>query len=152
MPAPAAGNTTRREIATEYLKISATAIPRDQDNHLPQQVTCNEMLKQLGPELGIPLLATNDCHYLTPEDAKAHEVLLCINGKTLRMPTRWKFDTDQLYVKAPDELHACVRRLPEAVVTRSPVARRCDSSSATEPPVSPIQGRSRRHPRCPPEA
>ncbi len=116
-----------REIATEYLRLFGDRFYLEiQDNHLPQQVTCNEMLKQLGRDLGIPLLATNDCHYLTPEDAKAHEVLLCIQtGKTLSDPTRWKFETDQLYVKGPDEVHAAFADVPEAVANTVEVARRC---------------------------
>ncbi len=124
-----AGNYDRgREIATDYLKIFGDRFYLEiQDNHLPQQVTCNEMLKQLGRDLGIPLLATNDCHYLTPEDAKAHEVLLCIQtGKTLSDPTRWKFDTDQLYVKGPDEVRAAFADVPDAVANTIAVARRCE--------------------------
>ena len=123
-----AGNYDRgREIATEYLKIFGDRFYLEiQDNHLPQQVTCNQMLKELGRDLGIPLLATNDCHYLTPEDAKAHEVLLCIQtGKTLSDPSRWKFETDQLYVKGPDEVHAAFADVPDAVANTVEVARRC---------------------------
>jgi len=124
-----AGNYERgKEIATDYLRMFGDRFYLEiQDNHLPQQVTCNEMLKQLGREQGIPLLATNDCHYLTPEDAKAHEVLLCIQtGKTLSDPTRWKFETDQLYVKGPDEVQRAFDDVPEAVRNTLEVAKRCE--------------------------
>ena len=85
------------------------------------------MLKELGNDLGIPLLATNDCHYLTKEDARAHEVLLCIQtGKTLNDPTRWKFDTDQLYVKGSTELREAFADVPEAIENTLEVAKRCD--------------------------
>src|SRR6185369_5738126 len=62
-----------RELATEYLKIFGDRYYLEiQDNHIPVQNKCNQMLKELGKDLGIPLLATNDCHYLTREDARAH--------------------------------------------------------------------------------
>ena len=67
----------------------------------------NEALREIGRKSGIPLVATNDCHYLHREDAKAHEVLLCIQtGKTMADESRWRFDTDELYVKTPDEMIA----------------------------------------------
>ncbi len=76
-----------------------------QDNELHGQL--NAPLRDLARSLGLPLAATNDCHYLHREDAKAHEVLLCIQtGKTLADETRWRFDTDQLYVKTPEEMAA----------------------------------------------
>ena len=117
-----------REIATEYLRIFGDRFYLEiQDNHIPAQARCNEMLKTLARELGIPLLATNDCHYLAPEDATAHEVLLCIQtGKTLSDPARWKFDTDQLYVKAPEEIHAAFADVPDAVANTLAVVRRCE--------------------------
>jgi DNA polymerase-3 subunit alpha len=76
-----------------------------QDNELHRPL--NGPLRELGRTLGLPLVATNDCHYLHREDAKAHEVLLCIQtGKTLADESRWRFDTDQLYVKTPEEMAA----------------------------------------------
>ncbi|HEY2387189.1 MAG TPA: DNA polymerase III subunit alpha [Candidatus Binatia bacterium] len=130
-----AGNYERgKEIAGDYLRMFGDRFYLEvQDNHLPQQVTCNEMLKQLGREMGIPLLATNDCHYLTPEDAKAHEVLLCIQtGKTLSDPSRWKFETDQLYVKSPDEVHRAFDDVPDAVTNTVEVAKRCQLELKTK--------------------
>jgi len=123
-----AGNYAHgREIAIEYLGIFGDRYYLEiQDNHIPLQSTCNAMLKELARDLGIPLVATNDCHYLTPADARAHEVLLCIQtGKTLSDPSRWKFDTDQLYVKGPDEIRAAFADVPEAVANTLAVARRC---------------------------
>jgi DNA polymerase III subunit alpha len=65
----------------------------------------NEALRDLANGLGLPMVATNDCHYLHREDARAHEVLLCIQtGKTMADETRWRFDTDELYVKTPAEM------------------------------------------------
>jgi len=124
----AADNYARgREIATEYLEIFGDRYYLEiQDNHIPVQTRCNDMLKALGKDLGIPLLATNDCHYLARDDHKAHEVLLCIQtGKTLNDPTRWKFETDQLYVKSPEEVAAAFADVPDAVTNTLEVAKRC---------------------------
>jgi len=98
-----------------------------QDNHLPQQEKANVELIRLAGELGLPLVATNDCHYLEKEDAKAHEVLLCIQtGKTFNDTKRWRFETDQLYVKDPDAMCAAFPEHPEAIANTLDVAARCD--------------------------
>jgi DNA polymerase-3 subunit alpha len=98
-----------------------------QDNRLPKQERVNAELIRLARELGLPLVGTNDCHYLRPEDAAAHEVLLCIQtGKTLSDDRRWKFETDQLYVKDAAEMAAAFAHVPEAVANTLDVARRCE--------------------------
>jgi DNA polymerase-3 subunit alpha len=97
-----------------------------QDNHLPQQEQANRTLIDLARELGLPLVATNDCHYLEADDHRAHEVLLCIQtGKTLSDDKRWRFETDQLYVKAPEEMQCAFAHCPEAVDNTLDIARRC---------------------------
>ena len=74
-----------------------------QDNELHGPL--NDSLRDIGRTVGVPLVATNDCHYLHRDDAKAHEVLLCIQtGKTMADETRWRFDSDQFYVKTPEEM------------------------------------------------
>src|SRR5262245_23341182 len=98
-----------------------------QDNRLAKQEQVNGELKALAQRLGLPLLGTNDCHYLRPEDAAAHEVLLCIQtGKTFSDERRWRFETDQLYVKDPAEMAEAFEDVPEAVSNTVDVARRCD--------------------------
>src|SRR5215510_9977411 len=98
-----------------------------QDNRLAKQEQVNGELKALAQRLGLPLLGTNDCHYLRPEDAAAHEVLLCIQtGKTFTDERRWRFETDQLYVKDPAEMAAAFADVPEAVANTVEIARRCD--------------------------
>ncbi|HLK12016.1 MAG TPA: DNA polymerase III subunit alpha [Candidatus Binatia bacterium] len=98
-----------------------------QDNRLAKQEKVNAELKELARTLGLPLVGTNDCHYLCPEDSAAHEVLLCIQtGKTFSDEKRWKFETDQLYVKKPDEMAAAFADVPEAVANTLAIARRCD--------------------------
>jgi len=98
-----------------------------QDNRLEKQEQVNAELKTLARRLGLPLVGTNDCHYLGAEDAAAHEVLLCIQtGKTFSDERRWKFETDQLYVKEPAEMSAAFADVPEAISNTVDIARRCD--------------------------
>jgi len=97
-----------------------------QDNHLAEQERNNLTLVSLAHELGIPLVATNDCHYLHQDDSHAHDVLLCIQtGKTQNDPKRWRFGTDQLYVKGPDEMRAAFPRYDEAIRNTLDIADRC---------------------------
>ena len=97
-----------------------------QDNHLPEQERANRELIALARALGLPLVATNDCHYLEPDDHTAHDVLLCIQtGKTLHDEKRWRFGTDQLYVKGPDEMRQAFPALAEAVDNTLDIAKRC---------------------------
>ncbi|HEX4210059.1 MAG TPA: PHP domain-containing protein, partial [Candidatus Binataceae bacterium] len=96
-----------------------------QDNGLHGPL--NGALNDLGRSTGIPLVATNDCHYLHRDDAKAHEVLLCIQtGKTLADETRWRFDTDELYVKTPDEMAKAFGADSEAVRNTVDIANRVE--------------------------
>jgi len=97
-----------------------------QDNHIDEQNVANVELIRLAQELSLPLVATNDCHYLEKDDAKAHEVLLCIQtGKTLNDEKRFKFGTDQLFVKDPAQMSAAFPQLPEAIANTVDVANRC---------------------------
>jgi len=96
-----------------------------QDN--PLHGPLNEPLRDIGRQLGVPLVATNDCHYLHRQDAKAHEVLLCIQtGKTMADETRWRFDTDQLFVKTPQEMSAAFGADSEEIRNTLEIAERVD--------------------------
>jgi len=87
-----------------------------QANGLPEQAEVNKQLIELGRELHIGVVATNDCHYLKKEDAKAHEVLLCIQtGKTLKDSSRMKFSTSEFYLKSPQEMIEMFKDVPEAI-------------------------------------
>ncbi len=98
-----------------------------QENYLPEQETANKGLITLSKELGLPLVATNDCHYLTREDAFAHEVLLCIQtGKTMDDPNRMRFANEEFYVKTPEEMSELFKELPEAVSNSVEIAERCN--------------------------
>ena len=87
------------------------------------------LLKQVARETGIPVVATNDCHYLYREDASAQEVLMCIQtGKTLRDEQRMRMETSELYVKSEEEMRRAFPDCPEAVDNTQLIAQRCQVS------------------------
>ncbi|OGR32770.1 MAG: DNA polymerase III subunit alpha [Desulfuromonadales bacterium GWC2_61_20] len=98
-----------------------------QENQIAEQTPVNTGLLEIGRELGLPLVATNDCHYLTREDAHAHEVLLCIQtGKTMDDPSRMRFENNEFYVKTPEEMAALFNHVPEALANTIAIAERCN--------------------------
>ncbi len=98
-----------------------------QANGLDHQRIANAGLIAIHKKLGIPLAGTNDCHYLKKEDARPHELMLCLQtGKTLSDPARMKFDTDQLYVKSTDEIAPAFAEFPGAVANTCRIADYCD--------------------------
>ena len=97
-----------------------------QDNGLPEQEKLNHKLFELARELHIGIVATNDCHYLKREDARAHDILLCIQtGKTVNDKNRLRFQSDGFYFKSPDEMKRAFRDIPEAVLNSRAIAERC---------------------------
>ncbi len=97
-----------------------------QDQGLEMEHRIQPELLRLSGETGISLVATNDCHYLTAEDAQAHDILLCIQmGKTVSDPNRMRFDSDQFYFKSADEMAHVFRAVPEAVRRTLAIAERC---------------------------
>ena len=98
-----------------------------QDQGLEEETRINRDLVSLSKETGIPLVATNDCHYLTQSDAHAQEVLMCIQtGKTMSDAQRMKFATDQFYFKTAEEMAHVFRELPDAVSRTLAIADRCN--------------------------
>jgi len=98
-----------------------------QDQGLEIEKGVNPQLVRLSKETGIPLVATNDCHYLHHKDAHAQEVLLCIQtGKTMSDERRMKFPTDQFYFKTADEMFGIFREIPEALQRTVDIASRCN--------------------------
>jgi DNA polymerase-3 subunit alpha len=86
----------------------------------------NRDLVQLSRETGIPLVATNDTHYLRQSDARPQEVLMCIQtGKSMSDVNRMKFATDQFYFKTAEEMARVFRELPDAVARTVTIAERC---------------------------
>src|SRR6201993_226521 len=98
-----------------------------QDQGLEIEKGVNRELVRLSKETGIPLVATNDCHYLHHDDAHAQEVLLCIQtGKTMSDAHRIKFQTDQFYFKSAVEMAQVFGELPEALSRTVDIASRCN--------------------------
>ncbi|MGB2590794.1 MAG: DNA polymerase III subunit alpha [Candidatus Acidiferrum sp.] len=98
-----------------------------QDQGLEIEQGVNRELVRLSKETGIPLVATNDCHYLHHEDAHAQEVLLCIQtGKTMSDTHRMKFATDQFYFKTAAEMAKVFGELPDALSRTVDIAARCN--------------------------
>jgi DNA polymerase-3 subunit alpha len=98
-----------------------------QDQGLEIEKNINPQLVRLSKESGIPLVATNDCHYLHHEDAHAQEVLLCIQtGKTMGDTNRMKFATDQFYFKSAAEMAKVFGEIPEALRRTVDIAARCN--------------------------
>ena len=96
------------------------------DNGLHDQPRINRALVGLAKELGLGLVATNDVHYCRREDARSHDVLLCIQtNSTIDNPNRLKFETDQFYFKSPEEMAELFRDVPEALANTLEVAERC---------------------------
>ncbi len=96
-------------------------------NGVENQARVNERLLEIGRELFLPVVATNDCHYLNREDARAHEVLLCIQtGKTLNDSERMRFSSDEFYFRSPQEMMDLFRETPEAIAHTMEIAEACN--------------------------
>ncbi|HEY7654951.1 MAG TPA: DNA polymerase III subunit alpha [Methylomirabilota bacterium] len=98
-----------------------------QSHGLEQQVGVTEGTVRIAHAIGAPLCGTNDSHYLEADHSRAHEALLCIQtGTTMSDPNRWKFSTNEFYVKSADEMRAVFKDLPEAYRNTLAVAERCN--------------------------
>jgi len=117
-----------RRVAAEYREIFGDRYFLEvQYQGLTQQPALNVQIAEIGRELGIPIVATNDSHYSEKEDAGAHDILLCIQmGKELADTDRMRFDTDQFYLKSREEMDLAFPEYPEAVENTLMVAELCD--------------------------
>ncbi|NWF52012.1 MAG: DNA polymerase III subunit alpha [Nitrospirae bacterium] len=98
-----------------------------QDNGLHEQIEVNKKLIELARELKIEIVATNDCHYMKRGDAKAHDILLCIQtGTTVKDENRLHFNSDNFYFKSPEEMKNAFKDIPEAVLNTRAIAERCN--------------------------
>ncbi len=97
-----------------------------QNHGLNEQKQVLPGLIRIANDLDIPLVITNDCHYLTREDAEAQEILMCIQtGKTLKDENRMRMETDQMYIKSEDEIRALFPDFDDAIQRTEEIARRC---------------------------
>ncbi len=97
------------------------------DHGIREEKTVLPRLISLAREMNVPMVATNDCHYLLEEDAPAQEVLMCIQtGKTLDDPSHMRHETTKLYVRSEAEMQALFHAIPEAIENTRVIADRCN--------------------------
>ncbi|MCL2197477.1 MAG: DNA polymerase III subunit alpha [Defluviitaleaceae bacterium] len=98
-----------------------------QENGIPEQTQANNLLIRLANETGLPLVATNDVHYIDKNDAEAQDILLCVQtGKTVQDEKRMSMSTDQFYLKTPEEMYAHFSHVPQALENTKLIADRCN--------------------------
>ena len=98
-----------------------------QDHGIRDQKIVNQSILKIHQETGIPMVCTNDAHYLRKEDAEAHDILLCIQtGKTIQDADRMEFQTDEFYVKTTDEMYELFSMVPEACANTAKIAEQCN--------------------------
>ncbi len=98
-----------------------------QDHGIPEQKTVNQALIRISKETGLPLVCTNDTHYINADDAQAHDLLLCIQtGKTVNDTDRMRYEGGQYYVKSPDEMSRLFSYAPEALENTQKIAEQCN--------------------------
>ncbi len=121
------------ESAKEYALCLADIFGEDnfylelQDHGIEEQRFVNQGIMRISRETGLPLVVTNDAHYLRREDAKMQDVLLCVQtGKTIDDPNRMKFQTDEFYLKSEEELRQLFPNCDEAFENTAKIAERCN--------------------------
>ena len=98
-----------------------------QDHGIPEQTPVNQGIMRIARETGLPLIVSNDAHYLRREDARMQDVLLCIQtGKTVDDPNRMKFQTEEFYLKSEEELRQLFPNCAEAFENTQRIADRCN--------------------------
>ena len=123
-----------------YLEIQA--------NGIPEQIAVNQGLVKISNELKLPLVATNDVHYLMRDHARSQEALLCIQTQsTLDDPNHMRFQTDEFYFKSPEQMKALFGQYHEALKNSLEIAGRCnlelDFSKIHLPKFEPPKGKSK---------
>lgn len=98
-----------------------------QNHGMEEQKKVNELNIKLAEETGIPLVATNDVHYIKKEDSKSHDILMCIQtAKTVDDPNRRRYPSDQFYLKSPEEMWDMFSYMPEALENTVKIADECN--------------------------
>lgn len=94
---------------------------------MEEQLKVNETLVKMSKDLDIPLVATNDVHYIRKEDYKSHDILLCIQtGKTVEEENRMRYPSDQFYLKSPEEMYETFSYVPEALENTVKISEECN--------------------------
>ena len=123
------GNLNKaKEIALLYKDIFKEGFYLELQYHgIEEQLKVNEELIRMSKELDIPLVATNDVHYIKKEDYKSHDVLLCIQtAKTVDEEDRMRYPSDQFYLKSPEEMYELFSYVPEALENTVKIAEQCN--------------------------
>ena len=118
-----------KEIALEYRDIFGEEdfFLELQDHGIEEQLKVNSELVKLSRETDIPLIATNDVHYLNKKDSEVHDILLCIQtGKTIGESDRMKFPSDEFYLKSPEEMYDKFSKYENAIENTVNIAKRCN--------------------------
>ncbi len=98
-----------------------------QANKLPEQIEVNKALKEISEDLSVPMVATNDCHYLNKEDAEAHDILLCIQtGKSIDDKKRLRFSNNEFYFKSRSEIEQALPGFEDAITNTVWISDRCE--------------------------
>ncbi|MCK9222071.1 MAG: DNA polymerase III subunit alpha [Limnochordia bacterium] len=144
------GNLAQAEVALkEYIDIFGkdNFFLEVQDHGLPEQAIVNPELVRMAKKVGVGVVATNDVHYLNQEDARVHDILLCVQtNKTVDAPDRLTFPNDRFYLRSPEEMHQLFAWCPEALENTRRIAERCnvtlDMGSIRLPRFEPPKGQS----------
>ena len=117
-----------KEVALLYKSIFKDGFYLELQNHgMEEQRKVNEANIKISRETGIPLVATNDVHYINQRDSKAHDILMCIQtGKTVDDPNRRRYPSDQFYLKSADEMWDMFSYIPEALENTVKIAEECN--------------------------
>ncbi len=117
------------KVASQYAEIMGEGnfFLELQNHHLENQDKINKELIGIGKKLNLPVVATNNCHYIDRKDFRAHEILLCLQtGKTINDPYRMQYPKDEFYFKSPQEMIALFKETPEAIENTLKIAERCN--------------------------
>ncbi len=98
-----------------------------QNHNIEEQLRTNPLLVKIANELNLPLVCTNDVHYVNEEDSESHGILLCINtGKTINDDDRIVYEGSNFYLKSPEEMYEIFKAYPEAIENTNKIAQRCN--------------------------
>lgn len=122
------GYDKAKEMALKYSNLFGEDFYLElQDHGMPEQKQVNQALMRIHNETGIPLVATNDSHYIREEDAEAHDILLCIQtGVTINTPNRMRYEGGQFYLKSPEEMYSLFPYAREACENTVKIAEKCN--------------------------
>jgi len=125
-----------KTIAQQYLSIFGEGnFYFELQNHgIDEEIVAFDEMIKLGKEMGVPFIVTNDAHYLNREDAASHEILLCIQTQTtIADPKHYRFGSDQIYFKSPQEMAQLFPDMPEAIDNTVAIAQRCNVEIKAKP-------------------